>query len=536
MKIREIRISKFKRFTNFKLTNIPQDAKLIVIVGENGSGKSSLFDAFNHYYRKNSGFGINTDLEYYKKGSSTDFNWHQTVEVSFHDQVQGELPKNSMYFRTAYRNDPDFQIRNFTRLDDPSTRVRINRLIDNDVTVSANYQRLVQNTMNGVFDENNDAISVKDLRERLIGKIRESLARVFSDLNLNNIGDPLGDGSFYFEKGDVESFHYKNLSAGEKSAFDLLLDLIIKIDYYQDSTYFIDEPETHMHTSLQSKLIHELFNIVPEESQLWITSHSLGVLQKAKELSVDYPGQVQFIDFSGINFDNETILEPANIDGVVWNKFLSVTIGDYSNILAPETIVMCEGSIGGNRRRNFDSIIYSKIFRRKYPNLTFVSGGACSELENDSNIGIKLLANVLSNTRIFRVIDRDDKSDVQVEELKERSIFVTSRRNLECYILDDEIIEKYLLAIGKIEFLQDVLLIKAKALQSSIDRGNPPDDLKRASGEFYTGIKSSLHLTRTGDNVDSFMKDILAEYITEDTQVFAELETIFLESGIIRTL
>ena len=40
------------------------------------------------------------------------------------------------------------------------------------------------------------------------------------------------DGTFYFKKGIIEKYHYKNLSAGEKSAFDLILDLIIKQEYY----------------------------------------------------------------------------------------------------------------------------------------------------------------------------------------------------------------------------------------------------------------------------------------------------------------
>ncbi|EOI6641321.1 AAA family ATPase, partial [Campylobacter jejuni] len=129
-------------------------------------------------------------------------------------------------------------------------------------------------------------------------------------------------------------FHYKNLSSGEKSAFDLLLDLVLKIEYFEDGIIFIDEPETHMHTSLQSKLIEEIYNIIPDNNQLWITTHSLGILQKIKELIACKNQDISIIDFSEQNFDEEIVLEPCNIDNIIWEKFLSFTIGNLSNFIA----------------------------------------------------------------------------------------------------------------------------------------------------------------------------------------------------------
>ena len=48
MKIQSIHLQNFKRFTDLKIQNIPAIAKLVVLLGPNGCGKSSLFDAF-HY-------------------------------------------------------------------------------------------------------------------------------------------------------------------------------------------------------------------------------------------------------------------------------------------------------------------------------------------------------------------------------------------------------------------------------------------------------------------------------------------------------
>lgn len=63
--------------------------------------------------------------------------------------------------------------------------------------------------MTGVFNHQNDDKSVKDLREELIGKIKESLNNVFDDLQLTSIGDPLVNGSFYFTKGNSKIFIIK---------------------------------------------------------------------------------------------------------------------------------------------------------------------------------------------------------------------------------------------------------------------------------------------------------------------------------------
>lgn len=541
MKVSSIKLNNFKRFSNLLIKDIPSNTKLVIIVGSNGSGKSSLFDAFNTWYRSHSGFGMNQDDSYYKKHHDKSFNHHSDVDVKFHDHSDGvNVEKKSMYFRTAYRNDPDFNISNFSKVNAPHEQLKVSRFIDNDQTVSENYQRLVHNTMSGVYSESNDAKNVKELREELIGKIRTSMLNVFDGLVLNNIGNPLGDGSFFFKKGEIDSYHYKNLSGGEKAAFDLLLDLNIKIEHYDNSIFFIDEPETHMHTALQGKLVKEMYRVIPDNSQMWITTHSLGVMKMAKQLSQNAPESVAFIDFSEIDFDNDAEITPASIDGILWDKFLSIALDDFQNNISPDVLIMCEGDINGVTRKNFDATIYKKIFSKKYPQLAFISGGACTDIEKDDHVGFKLLQEVLkSTTKIFRLLDRDDKSDEEVDELKNKKIYVTCRRHLESYLLDDELIKKLVLHNYRSDLISDAeknddqkkeelialaLKVKNDALTNSIIRGRPEDDIKSASGEFYVEIRKLLKLTRCGNDADMFMMNTMAKFLTEDTNVFVEME------------
>ena len=63
MKIKEVHLEKFKRFTDLTIKDISKDAKLVVLIGPNGCGKSSIFDAFKTWYRIN-GYNNGTNRMY----------------------------------------------------------------------------------------------------------------------------------------------------------------------------------------------------------------------------------------------------------------------------------------------------------------------------------------------------------------------------------------------------------------------------------------------------------------------------------------
>lgn len=74
MQIREIRLQQFKRFTDLTISNIPTDAKLVLLIGTNGCGKSSVFDAFNWLSPPAQGYQllhIEDDLPYFCKNTTT---------------------------------------------------------------------------------------------------------------------------------------------------------------------------------------------------------------------------------------------------------------------------------------------------------------------------------------------------------------------------------------------------------------------------------------------------------------------------------
>ena len=537
MRIKSIELNNFKRFTHLTVDSIPETAKLVVLVGPNGSGKTSFMEAMNHYY-KCAGYNDAGDYHYLSKaGNVEEFNYSEwrsralkLVNIDFHEATFSNTLgnhddiKGHFYFRSAYRNEPDFQIESMQKQQDPTKSIRLSSLIQNDQTVSSNYQRLIASTIAGVFDDANNEKAVVTLRDELIGRIQVALKNVFEDLELSSVGDPLQNGNFYFTKGTTKDFSYQNLSAGEKSAFDLILDMVVQSKYYPDAVYCIDEPELHMHTKLQGKVLRELYLLIPGSSQLWVSTHSIGMLQEAEDIEKENPGTVVFLDFGNRDFDTDQIIRPSRIGKAVINKFYELAFGDFAKLMLPKTIVFCEGDPNGGKRKDFDKTIYSTIFADTYPEAFFISGGSCNDIENIEKNSGEIIQTLLTGTKVIKIVDRDDRSSQEVADLAKAGIKVLKRRNLESYVLDDAVIKKLCDKVGKPEEYVACIQEKQKALTDSVSRGNAPDDFKKASGGIYISLKRRLSLTQCGNNPDPFMRDTLAPLITPDMDVYKELE------------
>ena len=527
MKIKEIKIENFKRFTNIKITNIPQNAKLVVLIGPNGCGKSSLFDAFKSWHIYNAYRSYAFESNYCKKFLEDKRNSNELVNISFYDENssnQHEQIKQLFYFRTAYRNSPEITVNSLSKIYSPLEQIDRKKMINNDSTIDDNYQRLISETLNEFYNTSNDNKSVKSLRDELLNKVREPLKRLFPDLLLTYISLPTEKAEIYFKKSIVEKYGYENLSGGEKAAFDLLLDIVVKSSYYQDTVFCIDEPETHMHTKLQADLLKEIFNLLPNKSQLWIATHSYGMIKEAVKLRELHSDEVVFLNFDGYDFDDTVIIEPSECDSILFDKMLEITLGKDSTSLMPECIIFCEGSTKGNKRKDFDSRCYSNIFSKEYPRSVFYSLGSCSEVEEKENI-VNFVKGISPNTKIIRLVDRDDRSEEEINENLEKGIKVLSRRHIESYLLDDEILKKWCENTDHPELATEISKIKEEEIQNSINRGNPKNDIKSAANVICDRVKKKLGLTNCGNNGDTIMRDTLSKLITPETEVYKQLKS-----------
>lgn len=525
MKVRQIRLNNFKRFTDTTIGEIPREARLVVIVGPNGCGKSSVIDAaltwHGHRWAQRGGWDATYHL---KQAPGATGNWNQTVDVSFHDPQPADDPqkRKAIYVRTAYRNDPEFQLGQLSRVPPAVQEHRFNRLIDNDQAVSQNYQRLVSDGFEYAYERGDPAETLANFRERSIGAIRDSMQRLFPGLALNSLGNPLTEGTFRFDKGESKGFLYKNLSGGEKAAFDLLLDVLVKRREFDDTAFFIDEPETHMSTALQSALLEELFNLVPQQSQLWIATHSIGMMRKARELGRRYPGEVAFLDFDGVNFDVAATVVPTNPDRPFWKRAMQIALDDMAGYVAPECVVLCEGgTVSGGQ--DFDATCYNAIFATDYPEVIFLGAGSADDVQNDPRRVEGTMKGIAPSVEVIRLIDRDDRTDNEILALQARGVRVLSLRNIESYLLDDSVLEAVCHHLGDVRRAQELLDAKQRALNNSVAAGGPPDDFKRAAGDIYNAARRLFPNIRLGSNNRSFMVGVCAPLVRGRSALYAQL-------------
>jgi RecF/RecN/SMC family protein len=525
MKIREIRLTNFKRFTDTTITDIPVAARLVFLVGPNGCGKSSLIDAAHMWHRHHWAQSGNWDETYHRKQiPGVAGHWQNSVSVTFHDPqpVNDEQRRKAVYARSAYRNDPEFQLESLSRVAPAVQEFRINRLIDNDQAVSLNYRRLVSQGFEDLYERAQPKLTIGEFRERSIGDIRDAIHRLFPDLVLNSLGNPLSAGTFRFDKGESKAFLYKNLSGGEKAAFDLLLDILIKRREFDDTVFFIDEPEAHMSPGLQSALLGELFLAVPANSQLWLATHSIGMMRHARDLAQVHLGAVVFLDFDGVNFDLAQTVRPSEPDRPFWKRAMQIALDDLAGYVTPETVVLCEGGRlqGG---ADFDAECYNKIFEVEYPQVVFLGAGDANDVQTDPRGVVGLLSALAPGVRVTRVIDRDDRTDDEIRMLQNQQVRVLSRRTIESYLLDDTVLQGVCEGFGQPELAPQLIVAKAEALRNSVAKGGPADDLKRPAGDIYNAAKRLFPGRKLGSDNRAFMKGICAPLVRQGTPIYAVL-------------
>ena len=525
MRFKSAVIKDFKRFTHLTVQGIPETARLIMLAGPNGSGKSSFFDALSSWHKLSTRGNPWNDDYHLKVYSQKTPQWNQEqITVTLHHSMPNDPQekKKLIYTRSAFRNDPEFQTERFQRVPDPLDESRVDRMIDNDVAISRNYQRLVGQLFE-IFDAK--PMMTTDFTESLINPIRNPVSRLFPELILNSLANPMEDGTFRFTKRASEGFHYKNLSGGEKAVFDLILDLVVARRSYDNTLFCIDEPEAHMNARLQAELLTVFYDLIPENCQLMLATHSIGMMRRARDIEAEKPGSVIFLDFGGREFDEPVVIEPTVPDRAFWNTTYEVALDDLAALVSPERVVICEGEPKNNnagKNYSHDARCYESIFETAFPETQFIPGGNASEVAGDKR-GIAYALGVLTQgSQVVKLIDRDSQSPEEIAELTKDGVRVLSRRNLESYLFDDEVLRALALSVGIIDKVDELIAEKEHIIEETT--GDALDDLKPASGQIYNVCKSVLQLTNPGNNTKTFMRDTLAPLIKPGMVVYEELK------------
>jgi predicted ATPase len=428
MHIEKLTLREFKRFRELTidLSGVQQPPRLVLLIGANGSGKSSVFDALEWISGPAKGGKNRNDWpEYYRKtldaapevecwlGGGKRAHREGAPTVQYIGLASQGLEPSAFYGRSSSRQVPQLARHRAHAVDVAADEDRPLLYILPDQRFENDIDLVTSRILDEVFrGEDFDAAK---LRQEYIDPINDALLRIFrgdasTSLMLTQIKPPLANqpADVRFRKG-VSEIHYDLLSSGEKEVFNILLNLFVRRDAYRDTVYFIDELDVHLNTALQYGLVQEIVeHWIPDGCQLWTASHSLGFIQYAQENE-----RAVIIDFDELDFDVPHTLVPAPRASM--EVFDIVVPKDMALELLPQAqLILCE---------NQDDKLYNAIGLK---DAIFI--GRC-----DKNA---VVVEMRANDRYFGLIDRDYLGDDEIAWIREQHprLFVLGYYALENYL------------------------------------------------------------------------------------------------------
>ncbi|HET6252465.1 MAG TPA: AAA family ATPase [Puia sp.] len=315
MRITKLQLKNFKRFSDLTIDNIPTEAKLVLLIGSNGSGKSSIFDAFS-VVQKSWGQVKSESAYNSKNGEEPEiniFDENAYVKVSFKNESQETSKRFNFIGRSSIRIVPRISNQGnaetiLKNQDEPRSFIDQDSRFINDLSM---YMQQIDNALREPVFRGKSADTLKIFQD-FIHPLNSSLINIFGGDDTTTIqlaeyqnANASTNGKLVFRKG-ASKINYDLLSHGEKQVVILLLNFIVRKEQYKDAIIYIDEMDCHLNTALQSRLLDEIVNTwIPDNAQLWTATHALGFIDFARHAQ-----NAAIIDLNLLNFDISQIILP----------------------------------------------------------------------------------------------------------------------------------------------------------------------------------------------------------------------------------
>ena len=529
MRIKKIQLKNgYKRFQDLTIDLGDQPKRIVALVGPNGCGKSSVLDGMLFHNNAYGAIGNkgNKDHNYHSMTQTPNYNYQNIIVdldcgnfVNVKEQRMTTGKENTIFsFRSPYRYNSNLKVTQSVA----TSEIRLNNYgatasSDLDDKMEENYRRLYIKFNKYLHEQD---CTPSQAKIKIIGDLNSSLKNCL-DLEIISIGNiEANRGTMFFIKNDHPTdFEFNVLSSGEKEVVDILLDLYLRQEEYDETIFLIDEPELHINTSIQKKLLLEINKLVGAKCQIWVATHSIGFLRALQD---DLKNECQIIQFQkGINWaSTNQILLPMKKSLSKWKEIFETALDDLTGLVSPKRIIYCEGKdrpgINGIEK-GFDAKVFNNIYGEKYYDTLFISSGGNTELDQRSEIALAILTKVFSDIEIFVFKDRDVSSGRQNNE-NDRQVYlktnpthfrIMKRWEIENYLFDKEVLQAFCGANNLFFDEQEY-----DKFVTNIYDDNVKDQINRIRN--FCSINTSI-------SAENF-KLTLSEYFSEDMNVYKELE------------
>lgn len=299
MKIRDIYIEDYKgiKDLNISFENDGEILNTVVIIGENGSGKTRVLESIVNFW-------LNTEkINFYLENNE------RKVLESFVDEDKEIQEKDFAYYLTKFKYYRDRKnqdekskmiVRNFENLKKIPKIIYVPVVVSFDTIETETTNLELEYNFINIIDSN----IIKNISSYIVSKViktilkekkmtsEQAMEKVFREINEIfdilemdvKICDIIDSGNKpIFSNSSGEKFDINELSSGEKQLF--LRTLAIKMLEPENSIIMIDEPEISLHPKWQQKII-KVYEKIGKNNQIILATHSPHILGSVKKENI----------------------------------------------------------------------------------------------------------------------------------------------------------------------------------------------------------------------------------------------------------
>ena len=302
--IKKIHIGQVRHLKDVDIPICEDKCRHLILTGRNGSGKTSLLEAMREYFellykifdksnKLNSVYKIPQNLLLLSDASlaQQDNILRNTIHLNFNvkDEEQLEVFNQHDIVIAFFQDARDFSSPQPKKIEKVKLK---DRYLISDRPRELFVKYLLDMKMTEALSKNNSHPDKALLIGEWFDKLEKLLQRLFSDNELKLIFDE-DTFEFKIKEPGGKLFDFNTMSAGYAAAFDIIVDLMMRMEknsnrsfrYDMPGIVLIDEIETHLHLELQKLILPMLTELFPN-IQFIVSTHSPFVINSIENATI----------------------------------------------------------------------------------------------------------------------------------------------------------------------------------------------------------------------------------------------------------